>query len=129
MDTPSSRLSIVKSLYLHVVALATLMMIVFSAASIISTLLKMTIFTKADTYYPVYMGEGCGGSPVSPGRTAPTPEQCEKMAERTRQAEEDNRTARQQQSLVFSISLLVVAIPLFIVHARLARREDGPSAM
>lgn len=120
----ATRFTAIKALYLYLVSFATLMMIVFSSASIVSNILKITVFPKADNYYSNYAGPGCDGSPTYAGQPTSTPEQCEKTAERNRKNDEENRQARRQESLVFGISMLIVAIPLFILHWRLLRRQD-----
>jgi hypothetical protein len=128
MDTStSSRFNTIKSFYLYLVSFATLMMMTFSGASIINNLLKMTIFTKADVYYNNYPAPGCDGFP-QPGMPTSTPEQCEKIAERNRKNDEENRIGRRQDSLVFSISVFTVALPLFILHTRILRRQDQNAA-
>ena len=125
--TTSSRFNVIKALYLYLVSFATLMMMTFSGASIVSNLLKMTVFTKADMYYNSYPGPGCDGVPL-PGVPTSTPAQCEKIAERNRKNDETNLIARRQESLVFSISVFAVALPLFILHTRILRRQDQSAA-
>ena len=127
MENAPSRFTAVKALYLYLVSFATLMMMAFSGASIVSNLLKMTIFTQADVYYSSYAGPGCDGYPA-PGVVTSTPEQCEKMMERNRKNDEENRIARRQDSLVFSLSVFIVALPLFVLHWRLLRKQDEKTA-
>lgn len=128
MNQPTSRFTTIKALYLYLVSFATLMMITFSSASIITNLLKMTVFPKADTFYSNYMGPGCDNAPYYAGQPTSTPEQCEKMAALNRKNDDDNREARRQDSLVFSISMLIVATPLFVLHWRLLKRQDETTA-
>ena len=120
MENTTSRFATVKIFYLYLVSFATLMMMTFSGASIINNVLKMTIFTKADVYYPSYAGPGCDGY-TSPGMPTSTPEQCEKMMERNRKDAEEGRISRRQDSLVFSLSIFLVALPLFVLHWKRSR--------
>lgn len=126
--TAPSRFTVIKALYLYLVSFATLMMMTFSAASIVSNLLKMTIFTKADVYYSSYAGPGCDGQPYYAGQPTSTPEQCEKLMILNRKNEDENRAARRQESMVFSISMFVVATPLFALHWRLLKRREENAA-
>lgn len=84
----------------------------------------MTVFTKADAYFSTYAGPGCDYAYPTPGVATSTPEQCEKMLERNRKNDDENRVARRQDSLVFGISMFVVALPLFLIHWKLMKKQE-----
>lgn len=125
---PVSRFTVVKMLYLYLVSFAALMMLVISSANIVSNVLKIVVFTKADNYYYSYAGPGCDSSSVVPGQKAPTVEECDKLAESNRKREDESRSARRQDSLVWSISMLVVALPLFLAHWKILKKQDAKLA-
>ncbi len=134
MNNSSSPRVTIKMLYLYVVSLATLMMVVFSSVSVLNNLLKMFVFTKAGMYYSSYYSpSGCENMVAPPApvvtsgavatSTKLTPEQCDALAQADQEHQEKNRRASQQSSLVWSLSLLVVAAPLFYLHSRMIKKS------
>ena len=125
MDSPKeNKVTLIKNFYFYLVSFAALMMIVISVISLLNTILTMTVFPKADYYGGIYVS-GCEGAPAMPGQPTSSPEYC--AAERTRQEQDriDQQTRSRQMSFVWTISMLVVAIPLFIFHWRIARRKEN----
>lgn len=124
-NIPSNKVTIIKNLYLYLVSFAALMMIVVSSATLLGNVLKLTVFPQADNWYTGgYIPYGCEGGPIDPGRPTSTPEQCAKEKERYQEEQEKNKQARLQQSVVWSISFLIVAIPLFGFHWHLIRKKE-----
>lgn len=124
-NSSSSKVTIIKNLYLYLVSFAALMMIAISFATLLGNVLKLTVFPNADRWYTAsYVPYGCEGGPIEPGRPTSTPEQCAKEKERYQEEQEKNRQARIQQSIVWSISFLIVGIPLFGFHWYLLRKKD-----
>jgi hypothetical protein len=137
MEQTSSRGMIIKNIYLHLVSFVALMMIVISTATIINDVLKTYVFIGADRYFDTY-APGCDGSAVVPGgvitpsgkptvppESAPiSVDQCAQQKEMNRKMQEQNRKANFEQSMVWSISMLVVAIPLFSYHWYLIRKKE-----
>ncbi len=151
MDTtPStgtnSKVALIKTLYLYLVSFVALIIIVISTVDLISVLLKTYILTKADRYNyspimncdgpkPVVSGPGepLPASALGSGLDSPThlpllrsvsPEECRLHAEQQKTIDEENRVSDNQRDLARGIPLLVVGIPLFIGHWRLARRKE-----
>jgi hypothetical protein len=123
-NSSSSKLVVVKNFYFYLVSFAALMMMVISTATIITNVLKLTVFPKADNWYMgVISVPGCDGYNY-PGQPTSTPEQCVKKEQDAKVREEQNRQSRMQSSLVWSISVLVVAVPLFIFHWRVIKRKE-----
>lgn len=119
----SLKLVVLKNFYFYLVSFAALMMIVFSGISIVSDILKLTVFPKADNFYGGYVAPGCDGSYTTPGQPTTTPEMCEIQKDKYKKEQEEYRVARIQQSLVWSISVFVIGIPLFIFHWRAISRN------
>lgn len=119
----TSRFEGAKTFYLYLVSFAALMMVSISAISLIGNLLKFTVLPEADKWYTVgYRAPGCGGA-VAPGEKTLSVEQCAKEEERFRQEQNAVRKGRLQSDLVWSLSVLVVGIPLFVFHWRLIRKK------
>ncbi|MEK9158582.1 MAG: hypothetical protein AAB673_01145 [Patescibacteria group bacterium] len=118
---PISKITLIKTVYFFLVSFVALMMIVFSGADVVNTLLRTYVFTQADNfnYYPTLV---CGPTPDS--KTQMTTEDCQKQEERQKKNDEESRTAQRQRDLVRDISLLVVGTPLFILHWRVARKKE-----
>ncbi len=117
----SSWPTIIRNLYLYVVAVVALFMMVFSTVDIISIALKTWVFTKADYVYvypasPVPCEAGIKGGCLSP-------EDQKKNVAEQKQAQEDQRASQKQNDIVRNISMLIVAIPLFIFHWTIIRRD------
>lgn len=131
--TAVSKTQFIKTLYLFLVSFVALMMLVISSVDIISLFLKTYILTRADryAYAPVANCDVPKQLPSIPTTTnnagvpaTSTPEECRKQAEEQKRIDEENRLSQRQSDLVRDISLLVVAVPLFIGHWRLARKKE-----
>lgn len=123
MDNASSRPkgSVIKNIYLYLVSFVALMMIVFSVADLLNTLLKTYIFTQADNYsYPMV---ACAEK-AAPGQSAIDPAECERQQEGNIKQQEQSRIANRQSSYVRDLSMVVVAIPLFAYHWHIIRRKE-----
>jgi hypothetical protein len=116
----TNKVALVKTLYLYLVSFVALMMLVVSAVDLLNIVLKTFIFTKADsfTYYPVPTACPPGATTTYEGKNCATAEQD------ARKSDEENRTSQRQRDLVRDISMLVVGIPLFAFHWRLARKKE-----
>jgi hypothetical protein len=132
----SNKLVIVKKLYLYLVSFATLMMMLISGVNIVSTILKMTVFTEADNYTNTPYVPGCEGvvdlsvysdkTPLPRTMTTSSANEtyCRGQLEQAKKQQEHSRWVSRESSLVWSTSLLAVALPLFIFHWRSARKEN-----
>ena len=113
--------SIIRTIYLYAISLVGLLMIVFSAADLINIGLKMFVFTQADEYnYPCPPPApiAADGKEVSTTTTASQREKALCDEDRNRM-----RVQQRQGSLVRDLSMLIVAIPLFLFHFRIAQKE------
>lgn len=128
---PSSKVSFLKNLYLYLVSFVALMMIVFSVADVINIVLRTYVFTKADKDFYSYPQPAClpasrADAPPKPGATS-TDEKCVISAEQQKLQEkqnQDNRTAQKQRDLVRDLSMIIVGLPLFVYHWKLARKKE-----
>lgn len=128
MDTPVSAPrrggTIIKNIYLYLVSFVALMMIIFSTADLLNIALKTYVFTKAD--YNFYYGPTCVPAPVSAGTSTPLKGEGCLSADEQKKQNEDQRTAQNQRDLVRDISMIVVAIPVFLYHWKIVRnKEEG----
>jgi hypothetical protein len=124
MDTSTTaahKISLVKTLYLYLVSFVALMLMVFSSVDLLSTVLKTFIFTKADTYLYYTTPTICtpGATTTYDGTDCAT---AQKEAERN---DKLNQESSRERDLVRDISMLIVTLPLFAFHWRLARRKDS----
>ena len=120
---PSSKVALIKNLYLYLVSFVALMMVVFSTADVINIALRTYIFTKADKdfySYPEAICEPVKALPAA-GTTTP-PSRCSTSEDQQKRAD-DNRAGQRQRDLVRDISMILVGVPLFGYHWRLARRK------
>ncbi|MFH1789928.1 MAG: hypothetical protein ABH832_02565 [bacterium] len=124
---PTDKINLIKTIYLYLVSFVTLMMIATGAISIINSVLKMYVFTQADDYYQYARPMECEQTAVVPASSS-TPvavsEKCAQMESEYNENRKKNRTADLHNDLSRNISLLVIALPLFILHWRLARKKD-----
>lgn len=124
-NTPSvgapSKAALIKTLYLYLVSFVALMMMVISAIDLISSLLKTFVFTKADSY--TYYSAPIACPPVD-SKSPTSSEACLKDTADRRKGDEESRTAQRQRDLVRDISMLVIALPLFVFHWKLARKRE-----
>jgi hypothetical protein len=142
----SIKLNSIKNIYFYLVSLIALMMIVYGAVDILRLGLTTWVFTKADQLdqyggmsmppsYPMY---GMAEKEAIPAKCQ---EKCDLTAEEKQQLkywqqdyknwEEQQKTlpaAQKQRKAVADISMLVVAIPLFILHWRVARKLETSEA-
>ena len=140
MDSPTTEQrrggSIIKNIYLYLVSFVALMMIIFSTADLLNIALKTFVFTKADDNYyygPVACpiepssavldnkgGQTPSSSPLEKGRS-----DCQDTAQQRKQ-NDDMRSAQRQRDLVRDISMIIVAIPVFLYHWKIVRnKEEG----
>lgn len=124
-NQPGNKSAFLKNLYLYLVSFVALMMIVFSTGEIINLALRTYIFTKADKNFYGYPEPICDtASPTgTPRGKEYVGSPCLNKAEREKQ-EAENRSAQRQRDLVRDVSFLIVGLPLFAYHWRLARKKD-----
>lgn len=121
-STPESRNKTLRSLYLYAAAFVGLITIIFAGSSLISTTLKATIFTKADTYTVPSVEEDCSAERLKENPKL-TREACEKKAADSKKSREFALAANRSASYASNISFLLVGIPLFAFHIRKAQRN------
>ena len=122
---PSSKVALIKNLYLFLVSFVALMMMVFSLADVINIALKTYIFTKADKDFYAYPEPICEPvKPMAKSDTTTPAAQCVSSAEQAKRADE-NRSAQRQRDLVRDLSMIIVGVPLFAYHWWLVRRKES----
>lgn len=112
--------------YVAIVSLIGLVMMVIASSSLINMGLKTWVFPAADV--PSWLTNCADPSyydrtPVAVGETPKTEEQLRQDCETRRAQEVENYQIEKARDAVQNLAMLLVAIPLFITHERLFRRE------
>lgn len=116
----------IRNVYLYLVCAITLFMIAFAAVDLVNLALRTWVFTKADQMnysYPVKTPDGYCSFDKDGKRICPSTEEQQKIDEREKKQNEENRLSQRQSDLVRNISMLIVAIPLFTYHWLVIRRD------
>ena len=127
---PTDKIKFIKKVYLYLVSLITLVMIIVSVSGLLNTVLKTFIFKKADSYnYEISTPVACNNNMPQEARedlkvTKLSAEECVKKEKESRQKAELRLQANRHRDFARNISLLIVAIPLFILHWLFARKKD-----
>ncbi len=123
--TPRRGGTIIKNIYLYLVSFVALMMLIFSAADIVNITLRTYVFTKADNFY---YGPACVPPPAPTGTSTPSDIKASGClsADEQKKQNDDQRNAQNQRDLVRDLSMIVVAIPVFMYHWKIVRnKEEG----
>lgn len=122
MDTqPTSKITLIKTIYFYLVSFVALMMVTFATANLINVLLKTYVFTLADQDYYAMPASICAPEKADASSTA----ECVKNEKINQEQSEKNRKAQKQRDLVNDISMIVVGIPLFAFHWNYARKKEN----
>lgn len=115
--------SVILRLYFVLVAFVTLMLLIFSVSDLVNISLKTWVFPAADQ--PAYVTSCDRPLRVPEGGTLKA-EQDDKCVEYQEREIAANKI-RKQQNAVRDISLIVVALPLFLLHFRIVMQDwrDG----
>ena len=122
----TDKVKLIKTIYIYLVSFVALMMLVISCADIINQTLRAFVFTKADNYGSYAKPAGCG---INTPRTVAdkkqmTAEECIKMEKANMAREKENKIANRHRDFAKDISLIIVGLPLFYFHWRIARRKS-----
>jgi hypothetical protein len=123
-STPN-RFGTLRSLYLYLAAFVGLAMIVIATVDLLTIFLKTTIFTQADMQNPVVVDIGCDDA--SQAASTSVKANCEKRYQRNLADNQENLHVSRHGSYARDISFLIVALPLFGYHVRLARKKESTS--
>ena len=118
---------LIKNIYLYLVSFVTLMMIIIPTADIISNVLKAHVFKKADMYYyktPISVGCEPKVTKTASGTKQLSTEECDKLKEKNKKQEQERIIGERHRDYAQDISMLVVAIPLFLIHQHYARKKE-----
>jgi hypothetical protein len=104
----------VKKIYIYLFSAIGLIVVIIGSVQLIDIGLKAWIFTKADNYYSYPM-------PVSTpdkGQVAQQPDQAV-----IDEYQKNNMESQRQSSASNAIAMIIVGVPLFLYHWRLAMRQ------
>ena len=117
---------IIRALYFYAVSIIALFMLVFSCVDLVNLGLKTWVFKNADPSYSVCIPGNAGtyNGPMIPATgvkpaVGPTQAQCDLQNKQNA----DNISRQNQSSAVRDLSMLVVALPLFLFHFRIVQKE------
>jgi len=110
---------VVKFVYIYLFSAIGLILIVIGCSKLLDLGLKIYVFKQADIYY----------LPTIPPPTLPdgtelnlSEEEMKKREEELKRAEEMNRKAERQRIAAGALSQIMVGLPLFFYHWRLAKK-------
>jgi hypothetical protein len=108
----------IKKIYLYAVSLIALVIMVIASITLINLALKTWVFTKADIdyYKPVPCDQRM--SVADPNIKQPVCNYEQELKDN-----EDRRSGDKQREVSNSLAMLIVAIPVFYYHWKLARKE------
>lgn len=119
----ANKIILIKNVYFYLVSFVALMMIAISSGNLISAALRAYVFTKADLYSSYYPAAECDPMVKAPEIKKLSATECATQQEQAKKRDEENRIANLQRSATTSISFIVIGLPLFILHWRVARRK------
>jgi len=107
----------IKLIYIYLFSAIGLVLIIIGTVRLIDLGLKVYVFKQADVFYTpkIY--------PEINQEEKLTPEEKIKREEEQRKAEEINRIAERQRTASNAIAFLIVGLPVFIYHWRLALKN------
>ena len=117
---------IIRALYFYAVSIIALFMLVFCCVDLVNLGLKTWVFKNAETsYYSCVPGSASTynnpSAPVPEVKAVPSPTQAECDLQNKQNL--DNISRQNQSSAVRDLSMLVVALPLFLFHFRIVQKE------
>jgi hypothetical protein len=116
----------IRSIYFYAVSIIALFMLVFSCVDLVNLGLKTWVFKNTDLSYGLCIPGNTGtyNGPMIPATdtkvpTGPTQAECDLQNKQNA----DNVSRQNQSSAVRDLSMLVVALPLFLFHFRIVQKE------
>jgi len=104
----------VKKIYIYLFSAIGLVVVIIGSVQLIDLGLKSWVFTKADNYYNYPSSKIT--SPEGQTVEEPNPKAVEEY-------QKNDLASRRQRQASVAISMILVGLPLFIYHWRLARKE------
>lgn len=105
----------VKKIYIYIFSAIGLILVIIGAVQLVDLGLKTWVFTKADRYYSYPMAK-----PVSQTAQEKTQEPDPKDIE---EYQKNDMAARRQREASNALAMIVIGVPLFLYHWRLARKS------
>lgn len=114
----------IRSIYFYAVSITALFMLVFSCVDLVNLGLKTWVFKNADPMYSRCIPGSSGSYNVPIDKSTdpyvgPTQAQCDIQNKQN----EENMIRQNQSSAVRDLSMLVIALPLFLFHFRIVQKE------
>ena len=109
----------IKKVYLYLVSLVSLIILIIASIMLINMTLKTWVFPKADNdYYATHCSKEIAPPAPEGQSTIGEPIMCE-----TDELIADRRAAQKQRDAAQALAMIIVAIPVFLYHWKLARKE------
>lgn len=118
---PVTKITLIKTVYFFLVSFVALMMIIFSTADLINTVLRTYVFTKADNFSGFYPEQVCVAKPDG---KAMTTEECAQQNTINEKRDKASQESQRQRDLVRDLSMILVGVPVFVLHWRVARKKE-----
>ncbi len=114
----SIKISTIRSLYFYVIAAIGLLMVAFSVGDLINLGLKTWVFSNSEL---IYTSCGYGGSEYPP--PIMYEEEFTPLCEKELKQGLERRTKTRQTSAIRDFSMILIGLPLFLFHFRIAQKE------
>jgi hypothetical protein len=111
-------IEIIKLIYIYLFSAIGLILVITGTVRLIDLGLKVYVFKQADVFYTPKIYPEINQSEKL------TPEEIAKREEEQRKADEINRIAERQRIASNAFALLIVGLPVFIYHGRLALKYN-----
>lgn len=119
----SKATQIIRSIYFYTVSIIALFMLVFSCVDLVNLGLKTWVFKNAEPMYSQCIPGSYGiKTPSTVGNdipSGPTQAECDLQDKQNK----ENTVRQNQSSAVRDLSMLVIALPLFLFHFRIVQKE------
>ncbi len=113
-----SKTKLIRTIYLYLFSLVGLVLIVIAGVRFIDMGLKAWIFTEADNYSYEYV------RPAPITKEGEVLEEAEEVSAEEQEAQKQQRiTQQRQRDAANSLAMLIVGVPLYLYHWRLAYRR------
>jgi hypothetical protein len=129
----SKTIKIVRTIYLYITALVSLIFIAIGSGTLINTALKTYVFPKAEKgeynycnqQPPVYNLENIKDSNISTEQQRIQIDNLIRDYEiwKTDNSGENCLSAKRQNNIVNALTMIIVALPIFLFHWRIIRKE------
>lgn len=114
----------IKKVYVYLFSAISLIIVIIGSVQLIDLALKAWVFTKADRYYSYPSAAKLVSETCKTGDTGCANIQ-EPSQEEVDKYEKDNLSSRRQQQASVAIAMILVGLPVFVYHWRIAKKFEN----